>query len=102
VKQIATHPNRRRFSSDESVKFSENLALSFVHNLSFFPSFANLSLSLVCDLSGQQEGFGCKKLWGKEFCARAKSSMGRCNGPRGSGEMVTGCIVTLQVADDKS
>jgi hypothetical protein len=38
----------------------------------------------------------------KEFCARAKRSMGRCNGPRGSGEMVTGCIVTLQVADDES
>jgi hypothetical protein len=38
----------------------------------------------------------------KEFCARAKSSIGRCNGPRGRGEMVTGCIVTLQVGDDES
>jgi len=93
-------------TGDDSLLMNQSSSLRILLSLSFaislFPPLSQISLSLVCDLSGQQEGFGCKKSWVKEFCARAKSSMGRCNGPRGSGEMVMGCIVTLQVADDES
>ncbi len=93
-------------TGDDSLLMNQSSSLRILLSLSFaiylFPPLSQISLSLVCDLSGQQEGFGCEKLWVKEFCARAKRSMGRCNGPRGSGEMVTGCIVTLRVADDES
>ncbi len=57
VKQIATHPNRRRFSSDESVKFSENLALSLVRNLSLSPSLANCLDDNKKDLAARNCGW---------------------------------------------